>query len=295
MNQATYNTTNFENFVWIDITNPSKAGLTQIAEEHDLNLFHLSDSIETGHLPKFERLTNHDFLILRAYTAPVNNRITTIPDLSNKIAFFYNKDKLITIHKTEFEFLSNLSGKYKSPEDLLLHFINQMIETYTKPTTALSDKIDVIERVIFLKDHTKVSLEVLYYLKAQTRITKKLLHITQNVVNQLDLDPKLKFALQDVKDSLLSLLLSYDEVMENANNLLNTYHSVSSQKSNDVMKLLTIFSAFFLPLTFIAGIYGMNFDNMPELHFANGYAIVWVVMIAISVLIFLWFRRKRII
>ncbi len=295
MKQATYLTTNFENFVWIDITNPSKAALSKIAEEHDLNLFQLGDSIETGHLPKFERLPNHDFLILRAYTAPLNNRVTTIPDLSNKIAFFYNNEKLITIHKMEFDFLTKLTGNFASTEELLLHFIVQMIESYTKPTNALSDKIDVIERVIFLKDHTKVSLEVLYFLKAQTRITKKLLHITQNVINQLDLDPRLKFALQDVKDSLLSLLLNYDEVMENANGLLNTYHSVSAQKSNDVMKLLTIFSAFFLPLTFLAGIYGMNFDYMPELKLKYGYGLTWFLMIAISFIIFIWFRRKRIL
>jgi magnesium transporter len=104
-----------------------------------------------------------------------------------------------------------------------------------------------------------------------------------------------KTALQDIKDKLLSLLLNYDEVLENANNLLNTFLSVNAQKSNDVMKLLTIFSAFFLPLTFIAGIYGMNFEHMPELKWPLGYFMTLGVMVVIALVIFFWFKRKRIL
>ena len=89
--------------------------------------------------------------------------------------------------------------------------------------------------------------------------------------------------------------INYEEVLENANSLLNTYHSVSSQKSNDVMKLLTIFSAFFLPLTFVAGIYGMNFENMPELRWQFGYFMILGIMTIIAIIIYFWFKRKKII
>lgn len=101
--------------------------------------------------------------------------------------------------------------------------------------------------------------------------------------------------MQDIKDKLLSLILTYEEVLENSNNLLNTYLSVNAQKSNDVMKLLTIFSAFFLPLTFVAGIYGMNFENMPELKWHLGYFLTLGVMVVIAIIIYVWFKRKRII
>ena len=93
----------------------------------------------------------------------------------------------------------------------------------------------------------------------------------------------------------MSLILVFDEVSEDANNLLNTYLSVNTQKSNDVMKLLTIFSAFFLPLTFIAGIYGMNFEHMPELKWPAGYFFTLGLMFAVAVIIYLWFRRKHIL
>lgn len=101
--------------------------------------------------------------------------------------------------------------------------------------------------------------------------------------------------MQDIKDQLLYLILIFDEMTDDANSLLNTYLSVNAQKSNDVMRLLTIFSAFFLPLTFIAGIYGMNFDHMPELKHPIGYFATLGFMLGIALIIFLWFRRKRII
>ena len=138
-------------------------------------------------------------------------------------------------------------------------------------------------------------MEDLYFLKTQTRITKKLLQIIQNVINQLEVKDESKTALQDIKDRLLNLILNYDEVLENSNNLLNTYLSVNAQKSNDVMKLLTIFSAFFLPLTFVAGIYGMNFENMPELKWRSGYFLTLGIMLFIALVIYFWFKRKRIL
>jgi magnesium transporter len=104
-----------------------------------------------------------------------------------------------------------------------------------------------------------------------------------------------KTALQDIKDQLISLVLTFDEVMDDSNNLLNMYLSVNAQKTNDVMKLLTIFSAFFLPLTFIVGIYGMNFKHMPELEGNYSYYIVLLLMAILSYIIFYWFRKKKIL
>ncbi len=287
--------TNFPNFKWIDICEPDKESLDKIAKDYQLDYFQIKDSLEQGHLPKFEKQPKYNFLILRAFTSTIEEGATTISDLSNKIAFFYNDNKIITIHRSEFNFLNTLSNNYKKPEEILIYLIHKMVETYQQPLNELDEKIVQIEKTIFLKDNSKVSLEDLYFLKSQTRITKKLLQIFQNVTNQIEVSEEFKTALQDIKDKLLSLLLNYDEVLENSNNLLNSYLSVNAQKSNDVMKLLTIFSAFFLPLTFIAGIYGMNFENMPELKMKFGYFASLGVMIIVALIIYFWFRSKKII
>lgn len=285
----------YANFVWIDICEPNRESLDKIAEEYQLDYYQIKDSLEHGHLPKFEKQPNYNFLILRAFTATIQQGATTITDLSNKIAFFYNEQKLITIHRSQFSFLETVKKEYSSPEEIMIYLIHKMVETYQEPLSELDEKIIQIEKTIFLKDYVNVSLEDLYFLKAQTRITKKLLQLFQSVTHQVIVSENSKTALQDIKDRLLALILNYDEVLENANNLLNTHLSFNAKKSNDVMKLLTIFSAFFLPLTFVAGIYGMNFENMPELKWPAGYFLTLGVMAVIAIIIFLWFKRKKIL
>jgi magnesium transporter len=285
----------YDDFIWIDICNPDKTNLDKIAKEYNLDYFQIIDSLQSGHLPKFEKQEKYNFLILRAYTANDDERLTNVTELSNKIAFFYSGKKVITIHRAQFDFLNNITNNFSKSEDFLLYVIYKMLETFESPSKILSDKNDEIEKTVFLQDYTKISLEDLYYQKTQTRITKKLLLITQNVINQIEVNENSETALQDIKDKLLSLVLYYEEVLENSNNLLSTYLSVNAQKNNDVMKLLTIFSAFFLPLTFLAGIYGMNFDNMPELKMQFGYFLTLGVMIATAVIIFIWFKKKKIL
>lgn len=284
----------FEKFKWIDIFQPQKEQLEEIAKDFNLDLFQIKDSLEHGHLPKFEKHLDYCFIILRAYTAKNRDKFSTVSELTNKIAFFYNDEKIITIHNAKFDFLEQIKHDFSNSHQLLTQIIHKMVQTYTQPANWHSNKISEVEKVIFLKDYTKISLEDLYFQKSQTRISKKLLQITQDVVNKINVVQESQTALQDVKDSIISLILIYDEVAEDANNLMNTYLSVTATKNNDVMKLLTIFSAFFLPLTFLVGVYGMNFDFMPELKLEYGYLYVVILMIIISLLIFYWFKRKKI-
>lgn len=295
MNSTIKNTTKFQTFSWIDICQPDKESLDEIAQKYNLDIFQIKDSLEHGHLPKFEKQPSYNFIILRAFTSTIKEGETTINELSNKIAFFYTNKKIISIHRSPFEFLENIEREFSKPEDLLLYLIRKMAETYQSPLNDLDQKIEDLEKTIFLNDYARVSLEDLYFLKTQARITKKLLQIFQHVINQIEVEESSKTALQDIKDRLLNLILQYDEVLENGNSLLNTYHSVSAQKSNDVMKLLTIFSAFFLPLTFVAGIYGMNFEIMPELKWQAGYFLVLGMMAIIVVIIYIWFKRNKIL
>lgn len=287
--------TKFKSFEWIDITNPQKEQLVNLARENNLDYLQVLDSLEHGHLPKFEKLADYNFIILRAYTGKKNERKSTVSELSNKVAFFYNTNKVITVHKASFGFIEMADDSFKSISQLLIHIINEMVETFVEPSEWHSDKIDQVEKTIFLKAKSKISIEELYFQKSQTRIIKKLMQITQEVVNKITVDRETETSLQDVKDKILRLILIYDEAVEDANNLMNTYLALTASKSNDVMKLLTVFSAFFLPLTFIVGVYGMNFDFMPELRWEYGYFYSLILMAVVSLVIFGWFKRKKII
>ena len=285
----------FESFKWIDIENPIKENLEKITKDHGLNYYLIKDSLEKGHLPKYEKTYKLDFFIFRAYTSDIKLHIDGVGEMSNKIAFFIFEDKLITIHRAHFNFLNIHEEKHIKINELFLRIAKLMLDTFQKPTFELSNKISEIERTIFLKDHRKVLLEELYFIKSQSRILKKVLHITQSVMEQSVENFRASHQYQDIKDELLNLLTYNEESVENANHLMNTYLSISDQRNNEVVRLLTIFSAFFLPLTFIAGVYGMNFRFMPELNWKWGYFFSIGFMLLVVIVIYLWFRRKRIL
>jgi len=285
----------FDSFKWIDIENPNKNDLEKITSQYHLNYYLIKDSLERGHLPKYEKTYKIDFFIFRAYTSNVSLNIDEIGEMSNKIAFFILEDTLFTIHRAHFNFLNIHEEKHIKIQELFLRIVGSMMETFSKPTQDLSSKITDIEKTIFLKDHRQVLLEELYFIKSQSRILRKVLHISQNVIEQVAEKYQQSYQYQDIKDQLLNLLTINEESVENSNQLMTTYLSISDQKNNEVVRLLTIFSAFFLPLTFIAGVYGMNFDFMPELKWKYGYLFSLMFMLLIVVLIYLWFRRKRIL
>jgi magnesium transporter len=136
-------------------------------------------------------------------------------------------------------------------------------------------------------------LSELYQIKRMSLISKKLLLFSQEAVSSIKLHEQDGAVLQDARDLHIKLLNIYDQIHEDVSNLVNFYLSISAQKTNDVIKVLTIFSVFFMPLTFVVGIYGMNFEHMPELKSSWGYPGVLASMLLISVLIYSWFRRKK--
>ena len=155
--------------------------------------------------------------------------------------------------------------------------------------------MDKFEGNIFLNHGKRFSVESLYFAKAKARACKKIMMLTQTVLNHLSVHNINQTHLQDLKESVSSLILQFEDFLDEANSLLSIYISSNSQKTNEVMKLLTIFSAFFLPLTFLVGVYGMNFKFMPELNWEYGYYLTWGAMFGISLAIFIWFKRRKII
>lgn len=285
----------FESFTWIDIEKANKKELEVIASKYNLNYFLIKDALDIGHLPKYEQLHQHDFFIFRAYTSNVRLNIDEIGEMSNKIAFFIFDDKLITIHRAHFPFLNLEEEKDIKISEFFLKIVGCMIDSFKTPTLEISDKITEIEKTIFLKDYRAVLIEELYYIKTQSRILKKIISITEATILKSQDKYKISYIYQDIQDTLLNLLTVNEESVDNSTHLMNTYLSLSDQKNNEVVRLLTIFSVFFLPLNFIAGVYGMNFSFMPELSWKLGYAFALCLMAIVVIVIYIWFRRKKIL
>lgn len=285
----------FDNFEWIDLENPTEEEIRSTSIPFQIDENFVEDALELGHLPKIERTPEYVFIILRAYTAAENEKVVGVQQISNKVAFFIDDKTLITIHRSSFKFIENTPTNFKSPDDAALYLFNELLMTYDEPIRKQVDKMDAFEQDIFLRGGSDLSVEKLYFEKSKARLTKKILLITQNVFDQLRVDDTLSSTLQDLKDTILHLILRSEEMIDDATSLLNSHMTFTTQKNNDVMKLLTVFSAFFLPLTFIVGLYGMNFENMPELKWENGYLIALLVMLFIALFIFVWFKRRKIL
>lgn len=288
-----------EGIEWIDVTDPSAPEMQEIADHYRLNPYIVRDCMEPDHLPKYDLVDEVNFLILRYYAHDFNKQSATIQDLTNKIAIFYSDAFLITIHKQEVGFMEIVNkkhvaaGKCSSVSDVVTKVIWQALESYDDPVQRLSEQIDFHENIIMVRKMSSDQLEALYYIKRQASIGYKTLLLMQEPINHVHTTPENEAALQDVKDQHLKMLTLYNQAVEDVNNLMNMYMSFSAQRTNEVMKILTIFSAFFLPLTFIVGIYGMNFEYMPELRQKWGYPTVLLVMALVTIAIFAWFRRKR--
>lgn len=286
---------NFDNFDWIDFENPTREEVKSTSFPFKINEKLIEDALEFGHLPKIERTPEYVFIILRAYTATELEKVIGVQQISNKIAFFITDNTVVTIHRSPFKFIDNAPNNFKTPEEVALYLFSEILLTYDEPIRNQTDKMDEFEEEVFLKGGSNLSVEELYFEKSKARLTKKILLITQSVFDQFRVKDNLASHLQDLKDTVLHFILRSDEMVDDATSLMNSHMTFTAQKNNDVMKLLTVFSAFFLPLTFIVGIYGMNFHNMPELESEYGYFITLFVMFVIAIVIYIWFKRKKIL
>ena len=292
-------TTETSNFTWIDIINPSEDELKVVSEKYQLHHYTLKDCLEPDHLPKHEDLGDTHFIITRILTASQTSKPHTIQEISSKVAVFYNDHFIITVHRLPQVFLEQIksryieTGKCKNTSEVVTKIIWYVLHSYDAPSIKLSEEVDVYETKIFLKTLTPEMMQELYFIKRKAAICNKLLMLTGEVINTIRTSEKDLVALQDDKDLHVKLMTIYDQIHDDVTNLLNIYLSLSAQKTNEVMKVLTIFSVFFMPLTFIVGIYGMNFDFMPELRVKWAYPAVMVLMLVISFIIYWWFKRKK--
>nr|ACN58890.1 magnesium and cobalt transport protein [uncultured bacterium BLR17] len=287
-------------YEWLDIVNPQPGELEQVAREHNLHEASVNDCLQPGHLPKYERLKNYTFVILRVYSEDErNNKADNVQEITNKIAIFLSDSFIITIHRNSLPVLDQISTQFLNelecqlPQHVFIEIVMASLHTYDAPGHLLTQSMEHYESQVFLTDRNVSLLKGLYFIKRKINIIRRLLLLTQDIVDKIDAPDKTNAYTRDVRDLLVKQKTLYDVLYENANNLLNIYFSVSSQRTDKTMRVLTIFSVFFMPLTFIVGVYGMNFKFMPELNWQYGYPAAMGLMGVTVIGIFIWFRRNK--
>lgn len=290
-----------QTFKWINLLNPSLDELKNIATEYNFQELTINDSLELGHLPKFEFDENISFLLIRYFNNDKKTNKNSIREFSNKISIYFGKGFIITVQQKENVIIENVIKNYLKRNEgnkitlnkILYHLIYQCLKSFEEPANKMDEAIDTLEGLIFNNKLDKLKLHSLYYLKREATACKKILIYNQDALNKYRAKYFKSSYLQDLIENNIKMIHLHSQIIEDSQNLLSIYLSLNSQKSNDIMKTLTIFSAFFLPLTFIVGIYGMNFKFMPELDYKWSYPICLFIMFSIVVLIFLWFKHKK--
>lgn len=288
-------------FEWIDVINPSQDDFDQLTAQYGLHPAAVKDCLSPLHLPKCEQIGEALFIILRYRDEGAGKDADDLRKLTNKVAIFVSEEFFITIHRRAEPFLDGLKDKwhdYQQVKDptlrhLFNEFVNKIIQTFSTALQEDSEELDNYEKRIFEGEKGSDIIRDLYIVKRRSSIFKRILFLTKNTILSIQKydDSGDPFS-QDLTESCETQFFFADGLHENVNNLLNLHLSLSSHRTNEVMGVLTIFSVFFLPLTFIVGLYGMNFKYMPELDFELGYPLVIMIMLVVTVLTYLWFKKK---
>jgi len=291
-------------FKWVDIVAPDPDELAALSAEYGIHPLAVQDCLDPRHLPKYERIGPITFVILRALDEQAAPDADNVHTITRKVALFFNDQLLITVHRAEQRFLEELKSEAANApsrakarcEPQVVAIANGVIDTYWKPLEEAEARIASIEeRQERPRNHLNFVHEVFHLKRRINAIRSTSRHILETVrkltagsAASLPAAPRLN----DLRENAESLYFATDEIIEDVNSLLSLTLAVADHETNEITKVLTIFAAFFLPLTFIVGVYGMNFDVMPELRFTLGYPVVLGVMAVICVGIYAWFRRK---
>jgi len=286
---------------WIDCVEPTDEELKALAESHSIHSTSIQDCLQPDHLPKYEKIGQTSFIIFRAHDERSKKDCHTMRELTRKVAVFFDGDTLLTIHRKDQPYLKTLRERWsaslpsvQNPVFLIVcDLLQATLETYHEPMQAAEIKLDEFEDKIFLQSATVFRLRELYVLRRRVTVMLKMFHLAKEVLSRLTAASEGHAPiLQNVREELERVQFSADQLLESVNNLLHLYLSLQSHRTNEVIRVLTVFSVFFMPLTFIVGVYGMNFDVMPELRWPFGYLAVWGFMVALTGGLYWWFRRK---
>ncbi len=295
------------NVVWVDLEITEGRGINE-AEQVLLNIFKfhyltVEDCLETRNQPKVESFPDYIYFIMHG----VKNETNSANFVTKELDGYLGDNFVVTFHTETFGSIENVKRQIRSSPLVcqrgaayLLHqILDQLVDLYMPVVDDFDGAINELEdRVFLMKRGTNKLLEEIMDLRRavarlkriSTRQLDVLYRISHGEFSQIPENVLPYF--RDVHDHLLRITDLSENYRDLVNGLFDIHFAVTANKTNDVMKVLAVFSAIILPLSLIAGIYGMNFDNMPELHSTYGYYATLALMFIIGggLLIYFWHK-----
>ncbi|WNR46245.1 magnesium/cobalt transporter CorA [Paenibacillus roseipurpureus] len=283
--------------VWIRLRNPDPLEtnhiLFDLLESHHLLV---EDSIKLNQRPKMDKYKNNFFISFFA----INNDFEPM-----EIALVIGKNYVVSLYKEDIPILDNLyeefkeiEGKMKFPAQILYHIMDRCVDDYVQIIDQIEDKIETWEEIIYQDPYAKISRDI-FQMKRITHSLRRIFVEERTVLGSISHQnlpyshPDADVYFVDIFDHISRVVDSIDMFRESMTGLLEMQISMKSDRMNATMKTLTVISTIFLPLTFIAGIYGMNFKDIPELNWNFGYIYVWGLMVLITISMLFYFKKKK--
>ncbi len=277
--------------------------MNNLGTQFNIPLLLLEDMLNTDQRPKYEDIEAHDAFILKM----LQHEKPTDLIHAEQITIILGENYLLTLQEKRGDVFTHVRERIRknkgrvrlNDNDYLAYaLIDTIVDNYTILIENLGAKVEDLEDRIFSNQDTKIIEEIyrfkteLNYLRKTVRPVKEVIYALLKTENSYFQD-KNKVFLKDLYD----LVVQATDAIELYNSLvadqLNIYNTNANNRLNEVMKVLTIFASIFIPLTFIAGVYGMNFKYIPELDFKSSYPIFWGVVGVIIVGLLYFFKRKK--
>ncbi len=288
---------------WIDIEGEAEAA-ERLLREQNFHPLAIEDTFTLQHQPRVEEYGDHIFVIVRGIdfnSDLVGGELQTL-----KLAAFLRPNLLITIHRAGLRSVQLVrkrveeSGRsmHGGVVQLLWSICDEMIDLYFPIVDEIGVQMETLEQDV-LNDAEREDLQTILDMRRKLGVLRRTMlphrAVFSHLANSRDalFDATASLNFRDTLENVLRLTDAVDQQRDQLSNVKDTYLSVISQRTNEIMKVLTLFSAIMLPLTFIAGVYGMNFEYIPELATHYGYFAVLGAMAVVAAGMVIWFRRRK--
>lgn len=289
---------------WINLDGVHKVELIEkVGKLFGLNRMVVEDVLNVTRRPRTDTYGDQTFVVCNLLTIPEGESAVK----KEQVSFVLKENLLITFQEDKFddfevvrERIRKSSGAVrKLGADFLLYvLLDSVVDQYFNSLETIGEQIETIEDTLVTSPNTD-RLSQIYGMKNEIILFRKYVWPMREVIARLERseDSLIRDAsrvyFRDLYDHIVEVMDMLDTFREMIYGMVDIYMSSASNRMNQIMKVLTIISTIFIPLTFIAGVYGMNFEYMPELKMKYGYPAVWAVMISTAVGIMLFVKRKR--
>jgi magnesium transporter len=277
--------------------------IEKLGNQFNLHPLTLEDILHAGQRPKMEDLESHLFVVVMAFSRNgTGDRIE-----SEQISIVLGANWLISFQEKEGDTFGMIRDRIRTAKGrirrmgadyLAYSLIDSVVDNYFGILEWYGERIEDIEEALAIHPRQD-SLQAIHHLKKEIILLRKSVWPMREVISGMDrsesplVSDSVSVYLRDLYDHTIQVMDSVETYQNILSALLDLYLSSVNNKMNEVMKVLTVFASIFIPLTFLVGVYGMNFQYMPELAWRWGYPALWVFMISVIVGMVIYFKRKK--